>query len=152
MMTPLEARLTEEVAKLRAQNHAQQIENKLLREKIDLLVRRIFGAKSEQLDEAQLTLLLQGEDDAAKKAAASSADEGCALEAEIERRARDSKPARPRKEREARVPGHLPAVDEVIEPEEVAAAPEAWRHIGEEVTEQLDYQPARFFRVKVTAQ
>ena len=148
-MTPLEARLTEEVAKLRAQNHAQQIENKLLREKIDLLVRRIFGAKSEQLDEAQLTLLLQGEDDAAKKAAASSADEGCALEAEIERRARDSKPARPRKEREARVPGHLPAVDEVIEPEEVAAAPEAWRHIGEEVTEQLDYQPARFFRRRI---
>ena len=35
MMTPLEARLTEEVATLRA-------ENKLLREKVDLLVRRIF--------------------------------------------------------------------------------------------------------------
>jgi hypothetical protein len=32
MMTPLEARLTAEVAALRAQNQAQQIENKLLRE------------------------------------------------------------------------------------------------------------------------
>lgn len=40
MMTPLEARLTEENAALRA-------ENKLLREKVDLLVRRIFGKSSE---------------------------------------------------------------------------------------------------------
>ena len=147
MMTPLEARLTEENEALRAQNQAQQIEIKLLKEKIDLLVRRIFGAKSEQLDEAQLMLLLQG-DDEAKKAAASSAD-ACVLEAEIERRSRDNKPVKPRRQREARVPEHLPAVDEVIEPEEVAAAPEAWRHIGEEVTEQLDYQPAKFFRRRI---
>ena len=46
-MTPLEAQLTEENAALRAQVKAQQIEVKLLKEKIDLLVRRIFGAKSE---------------------------------------------------------------------------------------------------------
>ena len=59
MMTPLEARLTEEVAALRA-------ENKLLREKIDLLIRRIFGRSSEQLDDNQL-MLLQGGDDGAKK-------------------------------------------------------------------------------------
>lgn len=147
MMTPLEARLTEEVAKLRAQNKAQQIENKLLREKIDLLVRRVFGAKSEQLDEAQLMLLLQGEE-GAKKAAASSAD-ACALEAEIDRRGKDNRPLKARRLREARVPEHLPAVDEVIEPEEVAAAPEDWRHIGEEITVQLDYQPARFFRRRI---
>lgn len=147
MMTPLEAQLTKENAALRAENKAQQIEIKLLKEKIDLLVRRIFGAKIEQIDEAQLMLLLQGED-AAKKAAASSAD-ACALEAEIDRRARDNKPVKPRKEREARVPEHLPAVDEVIEPEEVAAAPGAWRHIGDEVTVQLDYQPAKFFRRRI---
>ena len=147
MPTPLEARLTEEVATLRAQNKAQQIENKLLREKIDLLVRRVFGARSEQLDEAQLMLLLQG-DEGAKKAGASSAD-ACVLEAEIERRARDNKPVKPHRLREARVPEHLPAVDEVIEPEEVAAAPEDWRHIGEEITVQLDYQPAKFFRRRI---
>lgn len=59
MMTPLEARLTEEVAALRA-------ENKLLREKVDLLVRKVFGGSSETLDERQL-MLLRGEEDAAKK-------------------------------------------------------------------------------------
>ena len=141
MMTPLEARLTEENAALR-----QEI--KLLREKIDLLIRRIFGKSSEQLDDNQLMLLLQGGDDGAKKDPASSASPG-ALEAEIKQRGKDSKPVKPRKEREARVPEHLPAVDEVIEPEEVTAAPEAWRHIGEEVTEQLDYQPARFLRRRI---
>ena len=46
-MTPLEARLTEENAALRAENKAQQIEIKLLREKADLLIRRIFGKSSE---------------------------------------------------------------------------------------------------------
>jgi transposase len=71
------------------------------------------------------------------------------LGAEIEKRGKDSKPIRPRKERGARVPEHLPAVGEVIEPDEIVAAPQAWRVIGEEVTEQLDYQPARFFRCRI---
>jgi transposase len=140
MMTPLEARLTEENAALRA-------ENKLLREKIDLLIRRIFGKSSEQLDDGQLMLLLQG-GDAIKKDPASSASPGV-LEAEIEKRGKDTPKTKPRKEREARVPEHLPTVDEVIEPAEVTAAPEAWRPIGEEVTEQLDYQPPRFFRRRI---
>jgi hypothetical protein len=141
MMTPLEARLTEENAALRA-------ENKLLREKIDLLIRRIFGKSSEQLDDGQLMLLLQGGDDGAKKDPASSASPGV-LEAEIEKRGNDTGKINPRQEREARVPEHLPCVDEVIEPEEVTAEPEAWRAIGEEITEQLDYQPARFLRRRI---
>ena len=147
-MTPLEARLTKENAALRAENKAQQIEIKLLREKIDLLIRRIFGKSSEQLNDGQLMLLLQGGDDGAKKAEASSASPGV-LEAEIEKRGKDTAKIKPRKEREARVPEHLPAVDEVIEPDEVVADPEAWRSIGEEVTEQLDYKPARFFRRRI---
>jgi hypothetical protein len=34
----------------------------------------------------------------------------------------------------------------VIDPEEVKAAPDQWRCIGSEVSEQLDYEPARFLR------
>ena len=45
--------LRTEVAELR-------LENKFLREKLDALARRIFGAQSERLDSAQLELLLQG--------------------------------------------------------------------------------------------
>lgn len=59
-MTPLESRLTEEVAALQA-------ENKLLREKIDLWVRRVFGRSSEAMDDTQLMLLLQGDDGAKKR-------------------------------------------------------------------------------------
>ena len=40
-------------------------------------------------------------------------------------------------------------VEEVIEPEPVKAAPEAWRCMGEEITEQLDYEPARFLRRRI---
>jgi transposase len=140
MMTPLEARLTQE-------NEALRQEVKLLREKVDLLIRRIFGKSSEQLDDGQLMLLLQGGDEE-KKDPASSASPG-ALEAEIEKRGKDRAKIKPRKEREARVPDHLPTVDDVIEPEEVTATPEDWRPIGEEVTEQLDYEPARFFRRRI---
>jgi transposase len=85
---------------------------------------------------------------AQKDLTASSASPG-ALEAEIEKRGKDTAKIKPRKVREARVPEHLPAVDEIIEPEEVTAAPEAWRRIGEEVTEQLDYEPIRFLRRRI---
>jgi transposase len=34
----------------------------------------------------------------------------------------------------------------VLDPPEVSAEPQAWRCIGEEVSEQLDYEPARFLR------
>ena len=33
-----------------------------------------------------------------------------------------------------------------MDPDEVKADPAAWRCMGEEVTEQLDYEPARFLR------
>ena len=92
-MTPLEARLTQEVAALRAENLRQAQENKLLREKIDLLVRRVFGASSEKLDVNQLMLGLEAAE--AKKPEASS-DAHVALEAEEER---NSKSARRRKKK-----------------------------------------------------
>lgn len=141
MMTPLEARLTEEVA-------AQRAEIKLLKEKIDLLVRRIFGAKSEQLDEQQMMLLLQGGDQEPKKAPASESG-ACALEAEIEKAGEAGRLKKSRAQREARIPEHLPIVEEVIEPEEVKAWPEAWRCMGQEITEQLDYEPAKFLRRRI---
>src|SRR4029434_11136972 len=48
-----------------------------------------------------------------------------------------------------RLPAHLPVVEEVIDPEPVKASPHAWRCIGEEVTEQLDYEPARLFKRRI---
>lgn len=111
-------------------------ENALLRQKLDLLIRKLFGAQSERLDPAQLLLLLQGMDEPGK------APEPVAAEAP--RRSTD--PSNPPRERGPRLPEHLPVIEEVLDPEPVQACPAAWRCIGEEVSEQLDYEPARFFR------
>jgi transposase len=53
---------------------------------------------------------------------------------------------RPKRESRERVPSHLPVVEEVLEPEEVAADPGQWRRISEERTELLDCEPARYIR------
>lgn len=42
-----------EIQQLKAQNELLKRENALLKEKIDLLIRRIFGVKSEKLDPGQ---------------------------------------------------------------------------------------------------
>lgn len=142
MMTPLEARLTKE-------NEALRQENKLLRVKIDLLVRRVFGASSEKLDTDQLLLALEGSE--AKKPEASS-DALAALEAEPEKTV---KPVRKGKKKGGitdELLDSLPAVEVVLVPEEVQAEPEAYRLVDEVVTKQLDYQPPRYVCNKIIRQ
>jgi transposase len=134
-MTAREAELLAAIAERDARLASQEQRIKLLEEKIDVLVRRIFAAKSERLDPAQLLLLLQGMDEPGK------APEPVAAEAPR----RSTAPSSPR-ERRQRLPEHLPVIEEVIVPEPVKAAPQQWRRIGEEVSEKLDYEPARFLR------
>ena len=62
-----EPKLTEEVTALREAIKAEEITIRVLRDKVDLLVRRIFGESSEALDERQLMLLLHGEGNASVK-------------------------------------------------------------------------------------
>lgn len=145
-MTPREAELErqlrlkdEENARLRMQVKELEQKARLLEQKIDLLVRRIFGARSEQLNAAQLELLLL-QQDGLGKSPASAAVADC-WEAEPARSAKTKA-----RERAPRLPEHLPVVEVVLDPEEVRVQPEQWRCIDEEVSEQLDYEPARFFR------
>jgi transposase len=56
-MTELERSQQKEIAHLRE-------ENRLLRQKLDLVIRQLFGKKSERLDPAQLELLLSDLGDA----------------------------------------------------------------------------------------
>ena len=58
-MTRREAQLTRQLEQTQVDLAAARTENALLRQKIELLVRRVFGASSERLDPAQLELLLQ---------------------------------------------------------------------------------------------
>ena len=95
-----EAELSEQLARATAENERQRIEIKLLREKIDALIKRLFGAQSEKIDPGQLLLMLQGLD------APGKAPEPVAAEAP--RRSTDPSPPR---ERGPRVPAHLPVVE-----------------------------------------
>lgn len=131
----LEAALAE-VARLRE-------ENRLLREKLDIVLRQMFGKRSERLDPAQLELLL-GAGDEAGEIAPGKPDAPAADEAPG---AAEGGPKR-REERRPRLPDDLPIVETVIDPAPVKACPEAWRRIGEEVSEQLDYQPGRFQKLR----
>ena len=58
--SPREAQLTEQLRVALEQIEALRQENKLLKEKVDLLLKRLFGAKSEKLSAEQLSLLLEG--------------------------------------------------------------------------------------------
>ena len=126
--------LRELVISLKAALELSRQENTLLRQKIDSLVRRVFGSSSEKLDRAQLELLLQLPIPAETTTAVTVVEEP------------KTSASRSRKDRAPRLPDNLPVVEEVIEPEPVKAAPEKWRCIGQEVSEQLDYEPARFLR------
>jgi transposase len=138
------ASLRQAAARLQAALSESQKENSLLRQKIDSLLRRLFGSSSEKIDPAQLQLLLQL---AAGEAPAANASEA-KPEGKKEEQKQD-KTERPRKERVQRIPDNLPVVEQVIEPAEVVAAPQDWRHIGNEVSEQIDYNPGYVFRRKV---
>ena len=125
--------LRELVRSLRTALAESRQENALLRQKVEALVRRVFGASSERIDPAQLELLQ--------------------LPTTLTPPATEPPPTGPeprtpraRPERAPRLPEHLPVVEEVIDPEPVKTQPEQWRCIGQEVSEQLDYEPARFLR------
>jgi transposase len=112
-----------------------QRENTLLRQKLDALARRYFGKQSEQLNAAQLELLLSGQAQGSEPL----------TEEEEEPPARLA-PRRPRTHTQrVRTPDNLEVVRTVIEPELVVAEPQQWQRIGQEVSRRLDYQPGKFF-------
>jgi transposase len=136
-MTQREAELSQQLAECQQALLAAQRENTLLRQKVDALARRIFGVSSEALDPAQLQLLLQMPE--------LKPVENPPAPTPVEK----PKPAALRRKRVMRLPENLPVMEEVIDPELVKAQPENWRCIGQEVSEQLDYEPGRFLRRRI---
>ena len=110
-------------------------ENTLLRQKLDALARRFFGKQSEQLNEAQLELLLQG-----------LGESRVAVPVPSPAAKASPAPRRPNPQSQRlRTPNNLEVVQVVIEPEVVTAQPQAYKNIGQEVSRLLDYQPGKFF-------
>jgi len=138
---PSKAELEKLVQSLQQQLSDRETEIKLLRQKIDLLSRRIFGKSSEQLDPGQLEFLLRMENLPPGKSEAS-------LSLEETKEAGPSQKRR-RLSRAERIPADLPVVEEVIDPVEVTQEPEQYRCIGQEISEQLDFEPAKFLRRRI---
>jgi transposase len=134
-MTPREKELTCQLEQCQQALAESRRENALLRQKVDWLINRVFGSSSEQLDRNQLELLTLPESTAAPAVAVVAPDK--------------ERSQSPPKQRVTRLPENLPVVEEVIDPEPVKAQPEAWRCIGQEVSEQLDYEPGRFLKRRV---
>lgn len=130
---------SEREAELLATIERQAVEIKLLKQKVDFLVRRIFGSSSEKIDATgQLDFELEDLLGKNEPSGSTSISEG-----------EESNPAKrgsPSKAKRTRLPEDLPVEEERIEPLEVQADPSQWKQIGEEVTEQLDYRPAVYFR------
>ena len=111
-----------------------QTENQLLRQKLALFLKRYFGGtKNESLDPEQLELLLAGME-ALMTPAPVVANQIPARATATVRPVRQPLPANLETERV------------VLEPEEVKQQPAGWRKLGEEVTEELDWKPAKFIK------
>lgn len=124
-------------AQLQAQNQALILENKLLRDKIDMLIRRVFGSSSEKLDPNQLLLEFATELETVF-------DES--EEVEEEPQSKTKKKRTPKKDR---LPDDLPEERIVIDPPEVLANPDDFRLIGSEETIKLDVTPMCFKKVVI---
>lgn len=131
------------IAALREENAAQKERIALLEQKVDYLIKQLYGKKSEKLDPSQLELLLNPEE--AKKPDAAECDQDVPA-ADQEQENPAGKPRRKRQSRLRKSMESLPCIEEVIDPDEVKENPEAFRRIGEEVSERLEVSPARYYR------
>ena len=122
---------------LEEENKRLQQEVKLLKQKIDLLLHRMCGKSSEKAALDQEDFLLNNTDALGKP----EGDDSQTTEEPV------AKAKKPRKPKRPRLPEHLPVESsEELLPQAVIDDPDQWKRIGEEISEQLDYQPGHFFK------
>ena len=137
-MTELKKSQAQTIALQREQIEILREENRLLKEKIDYILRQLYSSKSEKLDAAQLELLLNPEE--AKKPGAA----GCEEDAPVAELKRELRVVTVKKPRQPRLPKNIRKVEEVITPKEVLENPAKYRKIGERLTSKLDTTPASY--------
>jgi len=129
---------------LRSQQNSDRSEIDRLRQIIASLQHKLFGnKKGEHVDSDQLQMQLSGAEEALVQ-----------LEAQEQARQLRDEPAAAKPEprtRRARFvfPEQVEEVTETLKPEEVLAEPDAYRRIGEDVTEMLDIVPMKFIKKRI---
>ena len=127
--------LLQKVDELSARVVTLEIENRLLRQKLDQYIRHYFGgSRNEGLDKHQLELLLQGLPNVITLPAAET-------KTTIATRNGTLHPVR-----RMLVEDKLETQEIVIEPAEVQAQPDGWKKISEERTNQLDWVAPRIIK------
>ena len=117
-------------------------ENDTLRNQVKWLKQQLFGSgKSEVIAKNQLELLLSELNEAVVDVPATNNNEQDCDE-QATRKPRTTSAGT----RRYQLPEHLEVKEAVIDPEEVTANPEAFKQIGEEVTEELDLIPPQFIK------
>jgi transposase len=133
--------LLEEQTVSRSQIDQLKTENRLLQEKIQCLMKRLFGSSSEKLSPDQLELELEELRELQEALELAETKDELAEEEQ-----KESKRAK-RKGLDARIPKDLPTETIIIDPVEVIANPELYKKIGEERTEKLDVTPTQFIKI-----
>ena len=123
---------------LRSEKEELETENRLLKEKVQYLLKKLFGRSSEKLSPDQMELLFE-ELHELQEALALAEDQPEEEPPATESRRGKRKPLR------ERVPENLPVEQVVIIPDEVKAEPERYKKIGEEISRELDVVPTRYF-------
>lgn len=133
------AALRREAVGLQAENTALRAELTYVKRQLEALKRKLFGtSRGEQVSAAQLQLAL-AELEQENTAQAEAPKEVIAYSRREPRAA----------ETQARLPEELETITEEIIPAEVQAEPEAYRRIGEEVTEEIDVVPMKVIRRRI---
>lgn len=112
----------------------------VLEQKVDWLVRKVYGSSSEKLDPDQLHLVF--EEEFAKKPEAASGDAASDADLKLVALPKSKTP----RDHSPKLPDDLPVEDIIVIPPEVEANPDAYVKVGEKVTEKLDMKQASFHR------
>lgn len=117
-------------------------ENRVLRDKIDYLLKRIRGFKSEKLDPGQLQLMLEGiepnkpedQTDSQQDDEPTNHNQSTANQAKRKRGPR------------IKLPSNIPTKEIELVPDDVQEHPDQWVRIGEKRTEKLDVTPPSYHK------
>ena len=134
---PDRGRAVSELEQALAENKALKDQVAVLLQQVDWLKRQAYGRKSERVPEGQGDLGLVLEENAE--------DEVEAAPEAPSKKASSSQPGKKREARARRLPDNLPVREEKIIPLAVQAELEAWRQMGEEVTDQLEKEPGYLY-------
>jgi transposase len=125
---------------LASENEQLKTDVKILKEKVQFLLKKLFGRSSEKLNPAQLELAFEE-----LRELQEALEEAETKSEQAEEEKKESKRGK-RKPLDARIPEDLPTETIVIVPDEVLANPELYKKIGEETLEELDVTPTQYFR------